>query len=1052
MANPFIDDQACQDDEEYDEEASSYGDESGTGGSYGSDEEDREYDGGWTMLHQEQWMNEDDVPSDGLEFAGFVDYLEQRYVNRYNNENNSSLILLQTSDDELDTFTLHQSLLSEMCQSFWKIRCIAGEEIMLVADILQHEHERMTSSSFTTSSVSRLRSSDDLTRNTCRSPVKDAIECIHLFAQSPTLTVDAVVDNLCNILGQTSLSQQWRNAVDVAITEPDEDTTAGLSRFHALVPSLLALEADVSQAMEPVSVTAKATPANHSYSVIPPEDEYRVLSAFVAPTVAGNVYLEARLGKNPQSMVIVEFLRGHSAVVKTGHLGRGRTKRQVWIEPISVTDIAQLLSAVPPQSQLQPHTWVRVTKGTYTDDVGLVLRRESGLAQQRLVVLLVPHLPPPPAAPSPPERPAHPKHPLVRDNDTSTKQHPLPASSTEDSNPPSHKRKRTREWYPRTLFDPSTSQWRCERLDEERYQACKEEFDHGLLVGRLSYNAVSRVDITIDDITRQLFKQSNHPRLKTIHFPASSNWRFFVNNRVEVIQSAPLTISHILQPGLAQNETYLKDGIIHSVEQNRCLVQFHEYTELNAQDTEVWVNNINLRKMFRIGDAVLVVSGESEGRFGLVVTSYGDEIVIANTVNQQVDTFYVDPNVCRLTTARQQADMPWINRHVTICRGRYNQYTGVVVDVLLPQPNFTMLDVSIPRLMAIVRLQHDDVVDTCSNKTLQEAHPLDDRQTNFRQASWGLSFAPNLQSVPIDAHTNQVLRSEDSLSHQPEQPWIGVQVMVVKGPDKHQGTLKSVERNHRVPSGLRVSVELNYMSAEHGAVPVKYFEYEAALSVPNPKTLNRSLPQPGSSTPPWNDSGFFDPFQTPGAGSSSSGSLGIAHWILDPRLDGKEFFVCWKPADGDGFAKVIAKPDCIHRRVLLTHGVEKWYVPPQEIHDLALPIKPTTNKDPLVVIRGEHTGKHIRHIFYAYADGETEPRITAAVYLDWGTSNEKLVDIEGEEGESAEIQVWAEDCARAAYDLNKSRFKEQIAALRTKARTSDKGKTPRRPYQCKTRG
>ncbi|KAK7436127.1 hypothetical protein VKT23_019329 [Stygiomarasmius scandens] len=50
MANPFIDDQACQDDEEYDEEASSYGRRSGTGGSYRSDEEDGEYDGGWTML------------------------------------------------------------------------------------------------------------------------------------------------------------------------------------------------------------------------------------------------------------------------------------------------------------------------------------------------------------------------------------------------------------------------------------------------------------------------------------------------------------------------------------------------------------------------------------------------------------------------------------------------------------------------------------------------------------------------------------------------------------------------------------------------------------------------------------------------------------------------------------------------------------------------------------------------------------------------------------------------------------------------------------------
>ncbi|KAK7461152.1 hypothetical protein VKT23_009079 [Stygiomarasmius scandens] len=919
---------------------------------------------------------------------------------------------------------------------------------MLVLDILQHEHEleiALSSQAQPSCSVIHL------------SPVREAIECIREFAESLMLPVDAVVNKLSNVLGQNPLPEIWRNAIDKAITEPDEDTAAGLSRFNEVVPLLLNLD------------DAPKTSILTSMSFNP-----RVLSAFAPPNVVGSVYLEAHLGKAPQSTDIVEFLCGHPAVLKTGSLGKGQTRRQVWMEPISSLEVAQSLTSVRPE--IKPNNWIRVTKGPYIDDIGLVIRRETGPAQKRLAVLLVPHLPPLLPPPIPLEHSTHPNHPIASDNVP-----PKPmALASEDAQFHTRKRKRAGEQFAQALFDPSRTPKPCKRLGAQRYQMGRDEFEHGLLIGKFSYGSVTREDVAMDDVTRRLLKQSNHPNLRLVHLPVSSGWRFFVNDRVEVIQSAPLTVSNIIHPEAPHTETYLKDAIIHSIEQNCCLVQFLEYAELNAEDTQVWVRSINLRKMFMIGDAIMVESGEFAGQVGLVVTSYGDEIVVANTENGQVKTFYVDPNVCRLTTARQLSVVPWINRHVTISTGQYNQYTGVVVDVQPPQPDYTMLIVKIPRLMETVRVRHDDVLDTCSNRTLQEAYPLDNTQQNFRQASWGLSFAPNLRSVPMDVHTNQVLRPEEGLSRQPEQPWIGVEVMVVKGPHKHRGTVKSVERNHRIPSGLRVSVELNYMSAEHGAVPEKYFDYEAvrdpitglplhirhplrgrerywepltrikAVSVPNPKSQKFSLQQSGPSTPPWNSEDTVDLFQSPEAGSSSTSSASVpSHWTMDHRLDGKEFFACWKPANGHNLAKVVAKPDCTHQRVQLTHGVEKWYVPPQEIHNLALPIKPTTNKDPLIVVCGEHTGKYLRHVFYTYESGEKEPLITAAVYLDWGTTGEKVLEVEGEHGKAVEVQVRAEDCARTAYDPNKSKFKDQIAALRAKARTSEKGKTPRRPYQPK---
>ncbi|THU75203.1 hypothetical protein K435DRAFT_881384 [Dendrothele bispora CBS 962.96] len=219
-----------------------------------------------------------------------------------------------------------------------------------------------------------------------------------------------------------------------------------------------------------------------------------------------------------------------------------------------------------------------------------------------------------------------------------------------------------------------------------------------------------------------------------------------------------------------------------------------------------------------------------------------------------------------------------------------------------------------------------------------------------------------------------------------------------------------------------------------------------AVSVPNPKlrrqVTSTNIP-PALPTPTWNGGDFADPFEAPREGpSTTSLSSPSPHWAVDPRLDGTQFFVCWQPKEGLGMHKVAAKPDCKFGRVSLSDGAQTWFVPPEEVFNLQLSIKPTTNKSPLLVVRGEHTGKHLWQIFCKYVDGEDEPVITAAAYSSWGTSVERQIE--------SYVEVRAKDCAFVTDEPNKEKFKEEINALRKAARTSSSGKS-KRLYKTKPR-
>ena len=103
--------------------------------------------------------------------------------------------------------------------------------------------------------------------------------------------------------------------------------------------------------------------------------------------------------------------------------------------------------------------------------------------------------------------------------------------------------------------------------------------------------------------------------------------------------------------------------------------------------------------------------------------------------------------------------------------------------------------------------------------------PLTTQQQNFRQSSWDVYCAPNVRSPPIDRYTGRYITAADLVHRQPPEPWINKEVMVIRGSVKGKGTVKRVERSHQYPSGLKVEVEFDYISAEHGANPHSWRDY-----------------------------------------------------------------------------------------------------------------------------------------------------------------------------------------------------------------------------------
>ncbi|KAK7464684.1 hypothetical protein VKT23_005891 [Stygiomarasmius scandens] len=518
-------------------------------------------------------------------------------------------------------------------------------------------------------------------------------------------------------------------------------------------------------------------------------DVYPVFSAFSVPDVPGAVYLEACLGPDPQNTPIVEFLRQHPATVKVGNIWLDRTsnrhRQRLWLQPIPVPEVGELLNISPPSIKL--FTWVKVTRGRYKNDVGFVIRREISTAHRRLAVLLVPRLETEPSTP------------------------PLPAPGESKKSHGKWKRQepeRVQRLFARTDWKEGKGKRRWAEVSPNSYHMDGQMFQYDLVLLHLPYALVTDIDVRMDPITRRHFRASQHPQIKHVQLPLPDDWVFYQNEAVDVIMSAPLTEQQRLDHSLPRT-TFWKSARIERIDSERCLVHLDEFDDevpgeytvetygvknlkkKDIEETDVWVTKLNLRKRISIGDHVEAVAGNAKGRFGFVLSNWGQQIAVVEMSSVQKEIgkpFTVDINSCRIVQARNDVTVPWINQRIVVIRGQYQGHFGIVADVSPPLLNgFTMIDVRLWGWEQTVRIRHDNVVETCTNKVLCQVLPLLPHQQGFRQVSWGTAYAPTVARPAFEG--GRILQAEEYLFRQqrPPEPWLRKHIMVIKGLIKNKG-------------------------------------------------------------------------------------------------------------------------------------------------------------------------------------------------------------------------------------------------------------------------
>ncbi|THU94398.1 hypothetical protein K435DRAFT_798955 [Dendrothele bispora CBS 962.96] len=1042
MPNPFIDDRAHEDAEDF------------------YDDEDEEYE---QEQDDRQWIDLDDDRQELSDFqhhAGFyqqrIEDIERRYcpgtgtteLETSNEQGPAPPTPTRSEICDFDENKLKSVLMSAESPPFWRVKCKVGRETDLVLDIMNSVILEPANTPTTLPPSNTTIGQVTLTHSS--SPAALALRSIRQYALTQIGEPKDMADKIGQLLGP-GFTVEWNRLIDAAGLEPGledvlaatQDALETINKKAAMfLPRSILAEAEALASLPDDSTSSSVTPSAPTPISHPGGcHSCTLLSAFTVPTVQGCVYLEGRCDEK-----VHEWLGNHAAVVKR--------QSRVWMEHMDCREIAVLLDTQP--LSLQPCSWVRVTRGLYRGDVGLVVSRQMLADQHPFEVLLVPRIPPPQRE-TPPTPPPKETHPLLQHSE------PDPSLSSPTTLEPTDEKKRRRgsERFSQRLFHEVSFQGQCEKMAENVYRWNNDEYRHGLVVKYYDSRSLSQTDVIMDRNTRRLFGLSQAPSVMTVSFPVIGDWVFFAEEKVEAVVLGPLNQQQKLDPTLPRS-TYLKGGII-----------FNDYDECDNDDTSVQVSNINLRKRVYIGDSVAVEAGEMRGREGMVTSMTSNTLEVLE-LGGELTTFRVEVNSCRVTALRSTGFVPWVDKHVTIVLGDYKGYSGFVIDTHPPKPQYTTLQVKIPSLGVTVQLRHDHIVDTISKQYLRFAAPLNQHQQQFAQLDWDAYRSPNLTRPPVDPFSGRWIQAEDILNRQPQQPWLNVPISVIRGQHKGTGTVKQVERSHHTSSKLRVLVEHDFVSAEHGAAPQYWSDYEdirdprtglplhivyplhgrqryweprtrvKAVSVPNPYLRpNHGLRTeiPSTVTPPGSPGPFIDPFAGP---SESSSGTEAAHWAADPRLGGKTFYARWHPQSGSDVAKILATPITRSRMVQVKEasGMGGVLVPPDEIYDVQVPIKPTTNRQPLLVVRGEHTGKYLRQIWCRYRDKDDEhPVITAAVFEDWGTTTETMAD-------PYYIEVKAEDCAEAADDLNKEKFKQTMKELREEARKPQAGcKTKKKAYK-----
>ena len=281
------------------------------------------------------------------------------------------------------------------------------------------------------------------------------------------------------------------------------------------------------------------------------EQEHQLRSAFTRGSIRGWIYLEATMNNN-----LLQLLKLTPGVISS--------RQGVLRHVIESIDWLKMLTMHDPQTVFQVGNWVRVGKGKYKGDVGLVTRVESFIE-----VLLVPRLNPP---------------------------------TTIDTS----KRKRTIVRSKPQLVDPDTIKQvyavdpRHGPEGEAVFTAFGLQFHYGLLQKAYDFHSVSST-LVIPSSLFSMFLISGHPLVVSSETPKPQEWIFEQGELVDILSSGERATVTAIEP--RHLEVCRSNG---------------------SGNTAVPWNNV--RKAVRVGDFVEVTSGSLIGVAGWV-DSVDEEVV-----------------------------------------------------------------------------------------------------------------------------------------------------------------------------------------------------------------------------------------------------------------------------------------------------------------------------------------------------------------------------------------------------------------------------------------
>lgn len=301
------------------------------------------------------------------------------------------------------------------------------------------------------------------------------------------------------------------------------------------------------------------------------EPIHRLRTAFTRGSIRGSVYLEAAI--NPS---LLKLLLQTPGVICT--------REGVTPQGIEPSDWLALLIMKEPKFDAQLDRWVRVLRGAYKGDSGLVV----GVKPWGVEVLLIPRLRP-------------------------------PVTNAIGS----LKRKRSVDTPSPALFDPvsfkATYGISPKKQADNCYTVSGNVFEHGLLRKRYDFHSISYTTVDMPSHHLLYFDHSCHPSIRS--FPRPREWVFEEGEPVLFRHSSDGYLHYHTSPDE-------KGGVVKIVAEHGVEVEFVVEEGVKAVRLIPWRN---IRKDIEIGDYVKILRGTHTGAGGWVIHIENDIAHISNT-------------------------------------------------------------------------------------------------------------------------------------------------------------------------------------------------------------------------------------------------------------------------------------------------------------------------------------------------------------------------------------------------------------------------------------